>query len=336
LSTVAAERRVRMPEYWLALSAVCLVRVFYYGISAAAVIGLAAVTAVLTDFFCLFLQNRSYKKVDLLHIASAIIMTLMFPASIPYHIVILSTVFAVAVGIHVFGSRGNYLFPPAAVGYLFALTCWKEALLVFPQAGEPLALFGNTDIVLHQSLSSVFHAEGLLQIDLLDLLIGAVYGPMGTGCILLLAIILVLLLLRRTISYWACLGFLFGITSLSMFSTTPMWQYLSVNMVLFSMIFLVGDMFAMPKGRISALFGSMLTGMLTFYLMTKQGLEYAAVISVMLTCPIRYAFAEIEERIGKKLDAMELAAKQKAAQNMENTANTEVSAEETEEEHETE
>ncbi len=313
MSTVTTGRRLRSPEYWLALIAVCLVSVFYYGIRAAAVIGLAVVTAVLVDFFCLFLQNKSYKKADLSNIAAAIVMVLMFPATVSYAVVVISTVFTVAVGIHVFGSRGNYLFPPAAVGYLFALLCWKDEILLFPQAGNHLQLIGNENAVLQNSLSSVFNAEGMLGMDPFDLLIGAVYSPMGTGCILLLVVVLVILLIRRSVSYWSTAGFLFGISFLATFGRIPVWQYASVNMVLFSTVFLVGDTMAMPKGRLSVLFGSILTGMLTFYLMVQHGLEYAPVVSVMLTCPVWYGLAEIEERIGRKLDAMEFADKQKAA-----------------------
>ncbi len=331
MNTVATGRRLRSPEYWIALIAVCLVSVFYYGIRAAAVLGLAVVTTVLVDFFCLFLQNKSYKKADLSNIAAAVIMVLMFPATVPYAVVIISTVFTVAVGIHVFGSRGNHLFPPAAVGYLFAVLCWKDEILRFPQAGNHLPLFDSEDVILQSSLSSVFNAEGMLRTDLLDLLIGAVHSPMGTGCILLLLVVLVILLVRRSVSYWSTVGFLFGMSFLAMFDRTPIWQYASVNMVLFSTVFLVGDIMAMPKGRLSVLFGSMLTGAFTFYLVVRYGLEYAPVVSVVLTYPIWYGLAEIEERIGRKLDAMELADKQR-------TADTDAEAiiGETEAEHETE
>lgn len=62
-------------------------------------------------FFCLFLRGRSYRLVDLSNIANALLLVLMFPATIPFSIVILSTVFAVAVGAHVFGCRKDLLFP---------------------------------------------------------------------------------------------------------------------------------------------------------------------------------------------------------------------------------
>lgn len=310
MNTAATKIHFRTPEYWLSLIAVCVLSTCYYGLRAALVIGLAAFTAVLTDFFCLFLQNKSYRKVDFSNVAAAIIMVLMFPATVPCTVVVISSVFTMAVGVHVFGSRGNYLFPPAAVGYLFALLCWKDEVLLAPQAGVHPLLFGNQNLIVQSTMSSRFNSEGILPVGLMDILIGNVISPMGTGCILLLAVILVVLLLRGSISYWGCAGYLLGISILSVFGPIPGLLCLTVNMVSFSLIFLIGDSLIVPKGRLSVLFGSIATGMLTYYLMTVYALEYAPVVAVMLTCPLWHALAEIEERIEKKLDKINLSDKQ--------------------------
>ncbi len=290
------ERRIRRSEYWAALAAVCMVSVFYYGIRAAAVMGLAAVTAVLTDFFCLFLQNKAYKAADLSNAAAAVIMTLMFPASIPYSIVLLSTVFAVTVGVHVFGSRGNYLFHPSAVGYLFALLCWKDEVLRFPPAGRMLSLFGNEGLSFQASLSSEFNTEGLLRTDLLDLLIGAVSSPMGTGCILLLFAILVILVCRRSISFWGVWGYIVGIAAVSVLGNVPVIPMCAVNMILFAAIFLAGDTAALPRHPMCALCSTAVTGMLTYFLIDHFQLEYAPVIAVLLSCPVWQAFDALSEQ----------------------------------------
>ncbi len=293
------ERQTKQPEYWFVLGAVCLIAVLYYGIRAAAVLGLAAVTAVLTDFFCLFLQGRAYRTADLSNAAAAVVMALMFPATIPYSIVILSTVFMVAVGIHAFGSRGNYLFPPAAVGYLFALISWKHEVLQFPEAGGQLALFGNQADVM-PSLSQTIFTERMLRLDLLDLLMGAFPAPMGTGSILLLTIGLLVMLCRRNVSNWAVFGFLTGLSVLSMFGQLPASLLLSANMLLFSLIFLIGDMAALLKGSFSMLCASAVTGMLTWYFLEHLQLEYGVVIAVLLTSPLWHLLASAETRMREK------------------------------------
>lgn len=305
MSTAATRSQFRTPEYWLALIAICVFSVCFYGLRAALLLALAVISAVLTDFFCLFLQNKPYGKADLSNVATAIILVLMFPATIPYRVVIISTVFAIAVGIHVFGSRGNYLFPPAAVGYLFALLWQKDAVLLAPQAGVYPPLFGGQETIVQSTISSKFNAEGLLPTGVFDLLIGNVVSPMGTGCLLLLAVIFLILLLRSSVSYWGCAGYLCGISILSVFGTIPSVYYLTVNMTVFSMIFLVSEPQISPKGRLSVLIGSMLTGMLTYYLVTVHVLEFAPVVAVMLTCPLWHLLADFEEHIMQRLDAME-------------------------------
>ena len=303
MNKLFAERRTRRPEYWIVLVSICMMSVFFYGIRAAAVMGLAAVTAVLTDFFCLFLQGKAYRTADLSNAAAAVIMVLMFPATIPYSIVILSTVFMITVGIHAFGSRGDYLFPPAAVGYLFALLCWKHEVLQFPEAGQPLALFGN-DAAVTPSLSSAILTERVLKMDVLDLLTGAAPSPMGTGCILLLAVGLLVLVCRRCVSYWAFLGFVFSITMLSMWGVIPAAVLFSANMLLFALMFLIGDMAAPLQGSFSVLCGSLITGMLTWVLLEQYHLEYAVIIAVLLTSPVWQLLAAMEKSRQEKRAAL--------------------------------
>ena len=270
-----------------------MMSIFFYGIRAAAVMGLAAASAVLTDLFCLFLQGKAYRTADLSNAAAAVIMVLMFPATIPYSIVILSTVFMVTIGIHAFGSRSNYLFPPAAVGYLFALLCWKHEVLQFPEAGQQLALFGN-EVTVTPSLSASILTERMLKTDVLDLLMGAVSSPMGTGCILLLTVGLLVMVCRRCISYWVFLGFVFSISLFSMLGNIPAALLFSANMLLFALMFLIGDMAAPLKGSFSALCGSFITGMMTWVLLEQYQLEYAAVIAVLLTSPVWQILASLE------------------------------------------
>ncbi len=287
-------KEIRTPEYWLVLCTLCVVSVFYYGIRAAAVLGLAAVTAVLTDFICLFLRDRSYKAADLANVGTALVLCLMLPATVPYSIVILSTVFAVAVGTHVFGAGKDMLFPPAAVGYLFALVSWKDEIISFPKPGTALSLFGNSDAAVYPSFSHLFNTEERFGAETLDLLIGAVNGPMGTGCLLLLIVGLCILMFRGGVSYKASLGFLTGAVLASYgFWLTPA-ELFGTNMILFAAVFLAADPSVVPKNGIAPWIGGVFTGLLTEYLIYAHDLEYAAVIAVIVSCPVWRGLAAAE------------------------------------------
>lgn len=289
-------RPVRRAEYWAILASIAFVPICFYGIRAAAVIGLAAVTAMLTDLVCLFLRGRPYKLVDLSNIGHAVVLALLFPATIPYSIVILSTVFSVAVGTHVFGYRRDLLFPPAAVGYLFALTCWKEEVLQFPAVMQRLALFHN-DVPLGASLTSQFNEKGSFQAlhtETLDLLIGAVPGAMGTGCILLLGLGIVILMLRRQLNFFAALGFIYCGFLPMVFESYSVGVY-ATNMLLFSLIYFVADPAVMPCRGLSAFLAGLITSAVTGALIVLYHIEYAPMIAVVLCCPVwrwMYAFSQ--------------------------------------------
>ncbi len=273
-------------EYWLVLLALCLLSICYYGIRAAAVMGLAAVTAILTDLVCLFLRGKSYKAKDLPNIGNALLLVLLFPATIPYSIVILSTVFTVAVGTHVFGSRKDKLFPPAALGYLFALLSWREEVLSFPKPGVSLALFGNADVLKTASHSHLWNSGTRWQLDLSDLLLGDVTGPMGTGCLLLLGLGGLILLFRRRLSSFTSMGMLLGVVLMCLFTGRRPEYALCANMILFSAIFLAGDRDLTPARWLPALIGGLVIGVFTEFLGASCQLEYAPIVAIVLASPL--------------------------------------------------
>lgn len=276
-------RPVRRPEYWAVVLSVVIAGVCFYGIRAAAIYGLAAVTAVVTDFACLFLKGKSYRVVDLSNIGNALILAMLFPASVPYSIVLLSTVFAVGVT-HIFGYRHDLLFPPAAAGYLFAVLCWRDEVLLCPAAGERLALFGSRAEVAASFSAEVDQNAGI-RTSAFDILIGAVRTQLGTGCLLLLIVGIVVLVLRRQLSFWGVLGYFVGTVLIVLAFGAPL-QAMAGNMFLFSMLFLVADPCVMPGGVVTDHVAALVTGIAAGFLLAEYQLEYAPVTAVMLTCPI--------------------------------------------------
>ncbi|MCR5718388.1 MAG: RnfABCDGE type electron transport complex subunit D [Oscillospiraceae bacterium] len=292
-----SSRPVRRPEYWLILGSLVFVAVCFYGIRAAAVIGLAAVTAMITDLIVLFWRGRAYRSIDVSNIGNAIVLALLFPATVPYSIVIISTVFGTVIGAHVFGYRRDLVFPPSAVGYLLALTCWKDEILQFPEVGSRLALFGNEPAV-QPSFTALFNEKGsiyFLHEDILECLIGAVPGPMGTGCVIMLLLGIVILIARRQLDLFAVLGGILNMTLPVLYGRAD-HTILLTNMLLFSLIFFIGDRALMPCRGLAAFLASGITCTLTGFLITAYHLEYAPVIAVILTCPLWRWFAAIEKR----------------------------------------
>ena len=116
--------------------------------------------------------------------------------------------------------------------------------------------------------------------------LGFVRTPMGTGCLLLLLVGIGMLLFRRQLDVWKTLGYLVGL-SLTLFSgVLSVPELLSANMVLFSMLFLIGDPAVAPCQPVPAYFGAMITGLLTGFFIIGYHIEYAPVIAIILTCPL--------------------------------------------------
>lgn len=293
-------RQTRKIEYWIFLACIIGIGICYHGIRALAVYGLSAVTAILTDFICLFLEKKSYKRADLANMGMAFTMCMMFPATVPYSIVILSTIFAVAIGAHVFGYRKGYLFPPSAIGYLFALSCWKDEILKFPEAGERLPLFHH-QVELSNSMSYTLLTENEIHSSWNQILMGTVHSPMGTGCIIMLAVGALVLVYRKQLSLWSCLGYLLGISISSFFMSISIHGVLISCMTIFSMIFLVADPAIMPCKNIMAYVGAFLTGLLSCYLISAYHLEYAPIVAVMLSIPLWRWLSKIEEQMTPEL-----------------------------------
>ena len=310
MSKPQTNRPLRRPEYWLILGSLAFVAVCFYGIRAAAVLGLASVTAMVTDMICLFLRGRSYKLIDLSNVGNALVLALMFPATIPYSIVILSTMFGTVVGAHVFGYRRDLLFPPSAVGYLFAVTCWKNEVLQFPEIGKQLALFHN-DVAMTDSLTAQFNEKGsihYLHTELLECLIGAVPGPMGTSCIIMLVLGIVILTVRRQIDIFSVLGFFLCVT-LPVLSGKADAGILLTNMLLFSAIYFIGDNSLMPCRGLTAYLASAVTGVLTGFLIAAYHMEYAPLVAVIFSCPLWRWLASLEQKIRDGLAKEQEAAK---------------------------
>lgn len=283
----------RSAEYWAVLAAVMTVSICYYGVRAAAVYALSAVTAVAADFLCLFLRRRHYRTVNLTGIASALVLAMMLPATVPFSIVVLSVFLSVAAGLHLFGGRRDLLFPPPAIGYLFATICWPQEVLRFPEPGAAITLFRHT-AVLNASFSRTALMTGTVREHMHDQLIGAVCGPMGATCILLLAVALFILMVRGGVDMFTVPGYLFTAWAVSLLCGHDPMEMTVLGMSLFTLLFMTGDPAVMPCTGLFAMLAAALTGALSAYLSAVYSLEYAAVAAVILTCPVWRGIAVCE------------------------------------------
>ena len=262
---------------------------YYYGVRVLILALIAAGTCLALDAACLHLRNRPIRAAHLDAVNTGLTLTLMMPASVRYDTLIITCFAAIIIGKALFGGRANLLFPPAAVGYTCSILAYGSELLQFPQPYTVLPLGNQIDAAYTASASARFNTNPMLNLGD-KLLLGTVPGPMGTGCLLLLAVGVIILIARRSVAVSTLVSFLteYILTCLlSGSSTDYLMNLLGCNMTLFGAIFLVADQRIAPKSIGGILYG-ILAALLSMYLTTFAEIEYGIVITAILLSPLAH------------------------------------------------
>lgn len=274
-------------DLFLVQLALLILSGYYYGIRVLILALIASGTCLALDAVCLHLQNQPIRAAHLDAVNTGLTLTLMMPASVRYDTLIITCFAAIIIGKALFGGRVNLLFPPAAVGYTFSILAFGTELLQFPQPYTALPLGNQIDAAYTMSASAQFHANRM--IDLSDkLLLGALPGPMGTGCILLLTVGVFILIARRSVAISTLVTFLLEYLLMSLLTGSDfdyMIKLLGCNMTLFGAVFLIADQRIAPKSLGGILYG-FLAAILSMYLTTFAEIEYAVVITAILLSPL--------------------------------------------------
>lgn len=267
--------------------------VYYYGIRAVITALIAGATAFICDIICIRARELKPDIRDLSAIISGLTLALMLPASVPYYVIVISTSIAVLIGKHAFGGKGSEIFSGAAVGYVFSEISFPDAVLLYPRPFDNLSLSLAVDNTLYQSFSkTMINATSTTSTDF-ELLLGKFTGPMGTGFVILLAVMGIYLALRRSIS---------GTVLFSELSVFALFSYIfngfSINavkydmvsgMLLFGAIFLSAVYPDLPSGRSDRIIYGIITGIFLcifrYYALTENPIVYA----VILAAPIGIA-----------------------------------------------
>lgn len=296
----------------LALLALTVMPIYLYGLRVLVLLVASIATAVVTDFICVRLSgNKTWSKYDGSFIITALITTLLLPASAPLWIPIVSTAIAITVAKYPFGGNGYNTFNPAAVGLSFVALCWPEHVLRYP---APFGTIGVTDPSLIQyaaSPASILRVGGTPKIDYFDVFLGKFAGPMGATCMIVLAACMFYLVVRRVISLRIILSVLFVVGFFAVVFprvSTGEWSSLffegSSGALIFGIIFMANDPVTIPKTKSGQILFGLILGALvvTFRHFGKVELEFvfAILIANIFAIPCdKYAFY-----ISKKLDKL--------------------------------
>ena len=143
-----------------------------------------------------------YNWRDLSCWVTGLLIPLMLPASIPYHIVIIADLFAVFVAKFAFGGTGVNAFNPAVSGLAFVTACWPTEVFSYPATFSTLEVFGPVSAKITNSIAYVLSVGGVPSPDKTSVLLGMHPGPMGTVNALVLIACMLYLIARSSIRWW--------------------------------------------------------------------------------------------------------------------------------------
>ncbi len=286
-----------MGDYLICLIAITFLSVYYYGLRALIVVLLSVVVSYVTDFICVKLRGKKFNVKDISAVISALIFTLLLPASVPYSMVVISSLVMIIVGKQAFGGNENKIFSPAIVAFVFAALCFKDYIFIYPTpvAKGQLDLSSYVSGHLVNSFTQTFSTVSNPTFNWLDMLLGKIPGPMGATNVIVILICAAILISRKSISILAFLStvgtliaaaFFFPIQSGISHISSVIYEIFSGGMI-FCAAFVASDFDYVPKKNLGKIIYGIMTAALTILFRRYAGAEIGIVFAVILLTPLR-------------------------------------------------
>ena len=298
----------------LALVAMLAVPVYFFGARPAIIAAIAVVTAMLMELILkrwLFRLPRAEKH-DYSSIVTALVITMLMPASVDYYVVVIAVVSGLLIGKYAFGGTGRNIFNPAALGVAIVGISFSEQVLKFPVPGSWLPLTPHiaeeAGVLYATSPASVMNVGGTPQISLFPLLLGEYPGAMGATCILALAAVFLFLCLRRAISFRITGAFLFTVACYAcLFARTSTGRLNSVifeitsGVLLFGVIFMASDPHTSPLTAIGQVLYGIFLGLVTMLFRKAGALDIEFVFVLLFANALAREFDRLSDWLCRKI-----------------------------------
>ena len=282
-------RRKRMADILITLIPVSCMAVYFYGVRVLVMLAFAVLTGAAADLISRLFLRQKWEKYDFSAIVTAVVFTLILPATAPYWMVALGVALAIFVAKAPFGGYGKNIFNPAAFSAAFMVMTWPDIMLRYPSVFSHIGLEATPDVTLNHSANYYLLIGGKPNINLMDALLGNFSGPIGATCILVICACGLYLLVRRTMSWQLPLG---------AFSVVLIWSVifqrvgtswiqsityeLISGVLVFGVIFMASDPQTTPRTGGGKLFFGILLGLVTMLFRSFGASELSFVFALLL------------------------------------------------------
>ena len=283
-----------MTDVIIALIPLYVMSFFYYGARAIALGLCGAISCMVFSLAGTLISKESLNPRDLTPVITGLIIPLLMPADIPYHVVLAACAVAILVVKFPFGGTGNNLFNPAAVGFASVALCWPDLVFKYPAVLSGLSVFGENAEKAATSPAHSLAIGAVPEYDVLDLLLGSVPGPMGATNILVIIACGVFLIVRKAVNWRTPVFFLLTYGALSALfprivgsGFDALCYELFSGMIVFGAFFMLSEPVTSPKRDFGKLLYSMAAGIIVFLFGHFGGFEdgfvYALIIMNVFT-----------------------------------------------------
>ncbi len=315
--------RSYMIDMLIMLAIIAVVAIYTYGGRALLCILLSILAAIATEIiaYIAFMNRNPDRLADLSAIFTGFVVALALPSTAPLWLAPVASALAIAIGKLPFGHAASTPFVPAAVGLGLVTLSHPTLVYTYPNLsiGELSGSMFKDGFVQGTSLAEMLQqskAIGTNVLNVLDVFVGRIPGPMGASCLILMIGALLYLVIRKQPGVVASFSFLIT-CAIFAFLFPRVWtgrmysvlMELSAGLLFYSALFFVADPLTGPKTNPGRILYGICGGLLTMIL-RRVGTYEESVIYVVL---LMNATSDIYDDIGATISGLIKSKKSKDA-----------------------
>ncbi len=298
-------QRAKNTDVIIMLLVVIAMAVYYYGPRVLIVAVCAIICSAVADYLSVRLSGAQRWMInDFSQIITALILTCLLPASVPYWLAGVAAVTAVLIAKLPFGGYGKNIFNPAAVAYAFVAICWPAKVLMYPRPFTVLSLGSDVTSEMVNAPSYTLSMGGVPRMGILEAVLGEFAGPAGASCVIVILICGIYMMIRKTISARATLSALLTVTLIAaVFPRTTADALTSVinelfsGVIVFMLVFMANDPVTLPRTPKGELMYGVCLGAASMIFRHFGASEIGCVYALLLVNPFKNKFDQWSEQL---------------------------------------
>lgn len=288
--------RSYMIDMVIMLVIVAVVAVYTYGARAVYILLLTLMATVGTEAigYVLFMRKKPERLLDLSAVFTALAIALAVPSSSPLWMAPIGGVFAIAIAKLPFGNANSTPFVPAAAGIAFLAVSYPDLMFTYPSLsiGSLGAVTYGEGFIPGTSLAAMLEQSksiGTTILNVLDVLVGRIPGPMGASCFILMLGTFMYLLIRRHSGFITTASFIAACSVMSVLfprvltgRTYSLLMELSAGLLFFAAVFFISDPVTSPKSQLGKVLYGAAAGFATMLFRYFGNVESAVCFVVLI------------------------------------------------------